>query len=144
LAGRARDVPAPDAPRRRSALQAAPAAEPDAAELCTPGVVPSAERSCAASEAAQLPDAPVPLAARSPKPPEALRLKPEQAAAPGVPEVHSRVTLQSAPMLEVPQPDAREQQEAHSPKLPEAPLPASPEALPQALHHSEALLPEHV
>jgi hypothetical protein len=61
--------------------RAAPAAKPDAAELCTPAVVPSAERSCAASEAAQLPGAPEPLAAHSQKPPEALRLKPEQMAA---------------------------------------------------------------
>jgi len=94
---------------RQSEPRAAPAAKPDAAELCTRGVVPSAERSCAASEAAQLPDAPIPLAARSPKPPEALRLKPEQvAASPVEQEVHSlvslepRMTLPEAPQLDEP------------------------------------------
>jgi hypothetical protein len=46
---------------------------------------------------AQLPDAPAP---RSPKPPEALRLKPVRVVAPpGVPKVSSRMTLQSALML---------------------------------------------
>jgi hypothetical protein len=75
--------------------RAAPAAKPDAAELCTLGVVPSAERSCAASGAAQPPDAPLPLEARSPKSPEALPLKPEQVAASSVVPVRPRVTLQS-------------------------------------------------
>jgi hypothetical protein len=87
--------------------QVAPPAQPDAEGPCTPGVVPSAERSCAASEAAQLRDA---LEARSPKPPEELRLKPEQvAASPFVPEVRSRVRPQSALMLaEAPQLDERD------------------------------------
>jgi hypothetical protein len=49
---------------------------------------------------AQLPDAPAPLAARSPKPPEALRLKPVRVVGPpGVPKVSSRMRLQSALML---------------------------------------------
>jgi hypothetical protein len=120
---------------RQLELRAALEAERDAAELCTPAAAQSAERSCAASEAAQPPDAPAPLAARSQKPPEALRLKPELAAAsPGVPEVRSRMRPQPVPSAEAPQPDVRKQPEAHSRMLPEAPLRASP---------PEALLPEH-
>jgi hypothetical protein len=134
-AGRARGVRAQDVMCRQLGPRAAPEAERDAAELYTPAAAQSAERSCAESEVAQLSDAPAPLAARSPKPAEALRLKPEQvAASPGVPELRSRMRPQPVPLAEPPQPDVREQPEAHSRMLPEAPLPAS---LP------EALLPEH-
>jgi len=81
--------------------RAAPAAEPDAKGLCTPAEAQSAERSCAAPEAAQPPVAPVPLAARSQKLPEALPKPVPLVASPGVPEVRSRVRLQSALMLAV-------------------------------------------
>jgi hypothetical protein len=50
LAARARGVLVPDAKRRRSALRAAPAAEPSAAELCTLAAARFGERSFAAVE----------------------------------------------------------------------------------------------
>jgi len=75
LAGRARDAQVPDGKFRRLELQAVPEAEaePDAPALCTPAVARFAERSCAAPEEAEQPDALTqePRAERLPKPPEA-------------------------------------------------------------------------
>ena len=90
-----------DAKRRRSALPAAPAAEPAAAVLCTPAAARFAERSCAAVEAQmpmeEQPDAPQwePLAERSPKLPKALpqlEPMPPEVASLGAP-ARSRVTM---------------------------------------------------
>jgi hypothetical protein len=83
-AGRALDAQVRDGMSHRSELQAAPAAELAAPALCTLDVARSAERSCAAPEAAELPGALKlePLAERSPKPPEAQRELEPQAAAP--------------------------------------------------------------
>jgi hypothetical protein len=76
LVARARDVRAPGASRRRLELRAALAEVPIELEPCRLDAAQFAERSCAEREAPEQTDAPqgAPLAERSPKPPEELRL----------------------------------------------------------------------
>jgi hypothetical protein len=144
LAARALDAPAPAVKHHRSALPAALAAEPPAAEPCKPDAARFAERSSAATEVQmeERPDEPqsAPQAARSPKPLAEL-LRPEHAplsvVSPGV-----QVARPPASMPPEAQRRALEQLEprvAQPPTLPEAPPPASQpeEQLPQVS------LPEH-
>jgi hypothetical protein len=146
-AGRARDVPVKDA-NRRSALPAALAAEPPAAEPCTPDAAQFVERSCAAPEAQkqmqmeERPDArqPVPQAEHSLKPLAEL-LQPEPAllavGSPGA-QARSPATMKSAEAS----PRAEEQlgpPAAQPPMLPEASPPVSPPVAQQP----QASLPEH-
>jgi len=114
----------------QSARRAEPAAEPDAAELCTPAAVRFAERSCAAAEAAEGAEQPdVSQPERLLKSPETEAQPKEEpvplvAASPGA-RVHSPVTM--LPM-EAQLPNAPKQQEplaAQPPARPEAQLLAS-------------------
>ena len=142
-ADRARDAPVSDV-NRRSALLAARAAEPPAAELCTPAAARFAGRSCAAAEAQMeqrsdaarqepLPACSLKSLADLPQPEHV----PLSAVSPGVPAARPL-----APMPPEAQRRAQEQLEprvVQPPTLPEAPQPASQpeEQLPQAS------LPEH-
>jgi hypothetical protein len=119
-ADRARGAQARDALCHRSAPRAAPEAAPDAAELCTPAAVRFAERSCAAPEKAERPDAPQsdPPAEHSLKLSEALpREEPVPLAAQDAPALHSHVKMP----LEARQPGAREPPEPLA-THPETPL----------------------
>jgi hypothetical protein len=75
LAGQVLDAQARDGKFRRLELQAAPGVELAALALCTLGAGQSVEQSCAELEAAEQPDAlkQEPMAARSPRPQEALQ-----------------------------------------------------------------------
>jgi hypothetical protein len=130
LAARVRGVPVPDAKRRRSALLAARAEEPPAAELCIPAEARFAERSFAAVEAqmAEQQDAPLwePMAERSLKFLKALPLlelvRPE-VASPSAPAC-SRATMRMKPKPVTkpqvpPQRAVPEQPVAEPPKLAE-------------------------
>jgi hypothetical protein len=104
LAGREQDAQVPDGKFRRLELQAAPEAELAAPALCTPDVARSAERSCAAPEAAEQPDAlkQEPRAERSPKPPEAHSQRepvPQAAQQRAAPEVRQPATRKLAALL---------------------------------------------
>ena len=127
-AAQEQDGRAPGARRRRLGPRAAPAAEPHAAEPCTPAAARFAERSCAAEEAREQKkqsDAlqSRPLAEHSLKPPESLpREEPVPlAVAPGVSPAHWWATI----LLEARPLDAQEQPEPLVAKRPATPLPAS-------------------
>jgi hypothetical protein len=121
----ARDAQGRDAHCHRSAPRAALAAEPDAAELCTPAVVRFAERSFAAPEAAERPEESVQRNASQSEPPEERSLKlpeeePAPLAAPDVPAARLR-----AAMLQKARPPGAPEQQKPMVTQPEAQLPAS-------------------